>query len=44
MLYDFSGCENKILPKKSPQKHSFSLTILNERILENDCKTPVHAL
>ena len=44
MLYDFSSYENKILSKKSPQKYRFSLTILNERIVENDCKTPVHAL
>jgi hypothetical protein len=44
MVYDFLSYENKISPKKSPQKYRFSLTILNERILENGCKTPVHAL
>ena len=44
MLYDVSSHENKISPKKSPQKYRFSLTILNEGILENGCKTPVHAL
>jgi len=44
MLYDFSSNENKIYPKKSPQKDCFSLTILNERIVENGCKSPIHAL
>jgi len=44
MVYDFSSYENKISLKKSPQKYRFSLTILNERIVENGCKSPVHAL